>query len=117
MEKQHIKKEDVENALFKMSAPAGCRGFFYIVDAILLMDAEENKMIKVCKMYEKISKVYGTKPANVERSIRHCLENIRSYGGNPEVIDRYIGMDNCENSNSLYHLLVVLRQEKELPKT
>lgn len=59
----------------------------------------------------------NTTPSRAERAIQHAFEVVRNHKGNPEVVNHYIGMDNCENSSSLKTLYIRIKQDcKETEK-
>lgn len=106
-----MNRAKIEDALLAMGVPAGIKGFNYIADAVEIF-GERGTSIGITKeLYPTIAKKNGTTPSRVERAIRHAFERVRSYGGNPEVINHYIGMDNCENSSSLKTLYIRIKQE------
>ena len=101
----------IEDTLLAMGVPAGILGFTYIVDAIQVFD-ERGTDIQITKeLYPAIAKKNNTTALRVERAIRHAFEVVRSHKGKPEVINHYIGMDNCENSSSLKTLYIRIKQE------
>lgn len=112
-----MNRAKVEDALLAMGVPAGIKGFTYITDAIQIFD-ERGTNIQITKeLYPAVAKKNNTTPSRAERAIRHAFERVRSYGGNPEIVNHYIGMDNCENSSSLKTLYIRIKQDcKETEK-
>ena len=108
-----MNRAKIEDTLLAMGVPAGIKGFTYITDAIQIFD-ERGVGISVTKeLYPAVAKKNDTTPSRVERTIRHAFERVRSYVGDPEVVNHYIGMDNCENSSSLKMLYIRIKQECE----
>lgn len=107
-----MNRENIEDALLKMGVPAGILGFTYIADAIEIFNERGTNISITKELYPAIAKKNGTTPPRAERAIRHAFERVRSYRGNPEVINHYIGMDNCENSSSLKTLYIRINQER-----
>lgn len=103
----------IEDVLLAMGVPAGIKGFNYIADAIQIFDERGTNISITRELYPAIAKRNETTPSRAERAIRHAFERVRSYRGNPEVINHYIGMDNCENSSSLKTLYIRIKQECE----
>lgn len=101
----------IEDALLAMGVSAGIKGFNYIADAIQIFDERGTNIGITRELYPAIAERNNTTPSRVERAIRHAFERVRSYRGNPDVINHYIGMDNCENSSSLKQLYMMLRRE------
>lgn len=107
-----MNREKIEDALLAMGVPAGIKGFTYIADAIEIFD-ERGTNIQITKeLYPSIAKKNNTMPSRVERAIRHAFERVRSYRGNPEVVEKYIGFTNCNNSSSLKQLHMMLKREE-----
>lgn len=106
-----MNRAKIEDTLLAMGVPAGIKGFNYIADAIQIFDEMGTNISITKELYPAIAKKNNTAPSRVERAIRHAFERVRSYGGNPEVINHYIGMDNCENSSSLKMLYIRIKQE------
>lgn len=107
-----MNREKIEDTLIAMGIPAGIKGFTYIVDAIEIFD-ERGTNIQITKeLYPTIAEKNGTTPSRVERAIRHAFEVVRSRKGNPEVVEKYIGFTNCENSSSLKQLHMMLKRDE-----
>lgn len=102
----------IEDALLAMGVPAGIKGFNYIADAIQIFD-ERGVSISITKeLYPVIVKKNDTTSSRTERAIRHAFEVVRSHKGNPEVVEKYIGFTNCNNSSSLKRLHMILKREE-----
>lgn len=107
-----MNRAKIEDVLLAMGVPAGILGFNYIVDAIQIFD-ERGTDIQITKeLYPEIAKKNNTTPPRVERAIRHAFEVVRSRKGNPEVVEKYIGFTNCNNSSSLKQLYMMLKREE-----
>lgn len=107
-----MNRAKIEDTLLEMGVPAGIKGFSYIADAIEIFDERGTNIGITRELYPAIAERNNTTPSRVERSIRHAFEVVRSRRGNPEVINHYIGMDNCENSSSLKTLYLRIKQER-----
>lgn len=103
----------IEDALLGMGVPAGIKGFNCIVDAMQIFDEMGTNISIAKELYPAIAKKNNATPSRVERAIRHAFERARSYGGDLEVVNHYIGMDNCENSSSLKMLYIRIKQERK----
>lgn len=106
-----MNRAKIEDVLLQMGVPAGIKGFNYIADAIEIFDDRGTNISITKELYPLIAEKNNTTSSRTERAIRHALERVRSYRGNPEVINHYIGMDNCENSSSLKTLYIRIKQE------
>lgn len=107
-----MNRAKIEDALLAMGVPAGIKGFAYITDAIQIFDERGTDIGITKELYSAIAERNDTTPSRVERAIRHAFEVVRSYKGNPEVVERYIGFINCENSSSLKQLYMMLKREE-----
>lgn len=101
----------IEDALLTMGVPEGIKGFNYIADAVEIFDERGTNISITRELYPAIAEKNNTTPSRVERAIRHAFERIRSYGGAPEIVSHYIGMDNRNNSGSLKMLYIRIKQE------
>lgn len=112
-----MNRTKIEDTLLAMGVPAGIKGFNYIADAIQIFD-ERGTNIRITKeLYPAIAKKNNTTPSRTERAIRHAFEVVRSHKGNPEVVEKYIGFTNCNNSSSLKTLYIRIKQDcKETEK-
>lgn len=108
-----MNRAKIEDVLLAMGVPAGINGFNYIADAVEIFDERGTNISITKELYPAIAKKNNATSSRVERAIRHAFERVRSYRGNPEVINHYIGMDNCENSSSLKTLYIRIKQECE----
>lgn len=106
-----MNRTKVEDVLLAMGVPAGIKGFNYIADAVEIFDERGTDISITKELYPAIAKKNNTTPSRAERAIRHAFERVRSYGGNSEIVNHYIGMDNCENSSSLKTLYIRIKQE------
>lgn len=106
-----MNRAKIEDILLAMGVPAGIKGFNYIADAIEIFDERGTNIGITKELYPAIAKKNSATPSRAERAIRHAFERVRSYRGNPEVVNHYIGMDNCENSSSLKTLYIRIKQE------
>lgn len=106
-----MNRAKIEDALLAMGVPAGIKGFNYIADAIEIFDEIGTSISITKELYPAIAERNNTTPSRAERAIRHAFERVRSYRGDPEVINHYIGMDNCENSSSLKTLYIRIKQD------
>lgn len=112
-----MNRTKIEDTLLEMGVPAGIKGFNYIVEAIQIFEERGTNIGITKELYPAVAEKNNTTPSRVERAIRHAFERVRSYGGNPEVVNHYIGMDNCNNSSSLKTLYIRIKQDcKETEK-
>lgn len=108
-----MNRAKIEDTLLAMGVPAGILGFNCIADAIQIFDERGTNIRIARELYPAIAERNNTTPPRVERAIRHAFECVRSYVGAPEVVNHYIGMDNCQNSSSLKTLYIRIKQECE----
>ena len=106
-----MNRAKIEDVLLAMGVPAGIKGFNYISDAIQIFDERGTDISITKELYPAVAERNNTTPSRVERAIRHAFERVRSYRENPDVINHYIGMDNCENSSSLKTLYIRIKQD------
>lgn len=105
-------RANIEDALLAMGVPAGIKGFTYITDAIEIFDESGTDIGITKELYPAIAKKNKATASSVERVIRHAFEAVRSYKGKPDIVEKYIGFDNCTNSNSLKRLHMMLKREE-----
>ena len=106
-----MNRAKIEDVLFAMGVPARIKGFNYIVDAVEYIEDHGTDISMTKWLYPDIAKKNNTTPSRVERAIRHAFKVSRSKGER-EAVERYIGFLNCENSNSLKQLYMVLKREE-----
>ncbi len=107
-----MNRAKIEDALLEMGVPTGILGFNYIADGIEIFN-ERGTNIRITKeLYPAIVEKNNTTPSRAERAIRHAFEIVRSHKGNPEVVEKYIGFTNCNNSSSLKQLYMMLKREE-----
>lgn len=107
-----MSRAKIEDTLLAMGVPAGIKGFNYITDAIQIFD-EKGTDIQITKeLYPEVAERNDTTPLRTERAIRHAFEVVRSHKGNPEIVEKYIGFTNCNNSSSLKQLYMMLKREE-----
>lgn len=107
-----MNRAKIEDALLAMGIPAGILGFNCIADAIQIFDERGTNIRITRELYPAIAERNNTAPSRVERAIRHAFEVVRSRKGNPEVVEKYIGFTNCNNSSSLKQLYMMLKREE-----
>lgn len=102
----------IEDVLLAMGVSAGIKGFTYIADAMQIFDERGTNISITKELYPAIAEKNGTTPSRVERAIRHTFGIVRSRKGNPEVVEKYIGFTNCNNSSSLKQLYMMMKREE-----
>lgn len=107
----------IEDTLVNIGMPTNIKGFTYIVSIVTLLDQPEWTFPKWSALYYCVGQLYNTTPASVEKAIRHALKTTRDRNSNYSAINKYIGFDNCENSNSLMLLYTKLKQEERHSNT
>lgn len=107
-----MNREKIEDTLLAMGVPAGIKGFNCVADAIEIFDERGTSISITKELYPAIAEKNNTTPSRAERAIRHAFEVSRSQRGNPEVVEKYIGFINCENSSSLKQLYMMLKREE-----
>lgn len=112
----NMNKSTVEGVLMKIGMPVSLKGFTYITDAVLLLDTPEWKGQKWTALYYKIAMLNNTTASRVEKAIRNAFSITRSVPENYEMAEHYIGMTNCENSNSIMYLYKNIRLETDAAK-
>lgn len=106
-----MNRAKIEDTLLAMGVPAGIKGFNYIADAIQIFDERGTNISITKELYPMIAEKNDTTPSRAERAIRHAFEVARSCKGDYEIVSRYIGFTNCENSSSLKQLHMMLKRE------
>lgn len=72
-----MERKIVEDKLLSLGAGARFRGFDYIVTAMLLIDEDPRCLDNLGKnLYPEIGYIHGSTVPNVERNIRHMIEQI-----------------------------------------
>ena len=107
-----MNRAKIEDTLLAMGVPAGIKGFNYIVDAIWVFDEMGTNISITKELYPMIAKKNDTTPSRIERAIRHAFGIVRGHKGNPEIVEKYIGFTNCNNSSSLKQLHMMLKREE-----
>lgn len=69
-----VDEKKIYDVLKDMGLPSNLKGYSYIKSAIWIII--NNNQIKIGKLYSQISEQFVTKPASVERNIRHAIEYI-----------------------------------------
>lgn len=100
----------IEDILLAMGIPAGIKGFTYIADAIQIFDERGTNISITKELYPTVAERNGTTPSRTERAIRHAFEVVRTRGDS-EIVGKYIGNVNCNNSSSLKQLHMMLKRE------
>lgn len=99
----------IEERLIFIGMKPRLKGFKYITDAIIILDT--NKFNKWSDIYSKISVINYVSPESVERSIRTAIDSTRNNLENYDIVDKYFGYTNCENSSTLIMFYKTLCQE------
>ena len=107
-----MNRAKIEDALLAMGVPAGILGFNCIADAIQIFDERGTNIRITRELYPAIAERNNTTPSRAERAIRHAFEVVRSCKGDYEMVNRYIGFTNCENSSSLKQLHMMLKRKE-----
>ena len=107
-----MNRAKIEDTLFTMGVPAGIKGFNYIADAIEIFDEIGTSISITKELYPAIAEKNNTTPSRAERAIRHAFGIVRSHKGNPEVVEKYVGFTNCNNSSSIKQLYMMLKREE-----
>lgn len=105
-----MKRAKIEDTLLAMGVPAGIKGFNYIADAIQIFDERGTNISITRELYPAIAERNNTTPSRTERAIRHAFGIVRGHKGNPEIVEKYIGFTNCNNSSSLKQLYMMLKR-------
>ena len=107
-----MNRANIEDTLLAMGVPAGIKGFNYIADAIQIFNEKGTDIGITKELYPAIAERNDATPSRVERAIRHAFKVARSRKGNSEVVEKYIGFTNCNNSSSLKRLHMILKREE-----
>lgn len=107
-----MNREKIEDTLLKMGVPAGIKGFVYIADVIEVFEERGANIFITKELYPTIAKKYNTTPSKAERAIRYAFKIVRNRKEKQEIVEHYIGLVNCQNSNSLKHLYLILKMEE-----
>lgn len=85
-------REEAAALLMQIGVSSHLMGYTYALEAICVAaeDADAAKHGNMAALYEKVAKVCGTRPARVERCIRHAVE--RCFDNcDPDMISQYFG--------------------------
>lgn len=107
-----MNRAKIEDTLLAMGVPAGIKGFTYIADAIQIFDERGTNISITRELYPAIAERNNTTSSRAERAMRHAFGIVRSHKGNPEIVEKYIGFTNCNNSSSLKQLYMILKREE-----
>jgi len=108
-----IKNTKIEDVLIKMGMPIDIKGFRYIIDSIKIFEKTGVDISVTKKLYTSIAKKNKVTPQSVERAIRYAFQTVRKQKYDYETINHYIGFANCNNSNSLRQLYLILKRNEE----
>lgn len=86
--------------LLKIGMKQNLKGFTYICEAIDLIDED----VRLSDVYKEIASRHNTGSCNIEKAIRNAFESARNNLDKYELIDEYLGYDNCSNYSTLIHL-------------
>ena len=100
----------VEKKLLEIGMPASCKGFGYIVDAVMVLHNPEWKCDKMMAIYQTMASKNKTSSANVEHCMRTAFATSRNEGG--ENIEKYFGKYHMGNKNTLFTFFRMLSIEK-----
>lgn len=105
--------------LRKLGIPASLTGFRYIIDAIEMIDENEQYLHCITKaLYPDIAKMHNVPTPTVERNIRHAIETAFS-NGNKELLEEICQYaydpqkGKTTNREFLGNLIEWLRYERE----
>ena len=107
-----MNREKIEDVLLAMGVPVGIKGFKYIVDAVEILEERGTNISITKELYPMVAEKNNTTSPRAERAIRHAFDGLRSCDGNYEMVNKYIGFINCENSNSLKQLYMMLKRDE-----
>ena len=103
-------KKKAVNALIEMGMPADIKGFYYIVDAMVLFEDKEWRETKTVALYHKIAKLNNTTASRVERAMRHAFQIVITKG-ELETVKKYLTLQHTTNGNLLHTFYLKLMQE------
>ncbi len=106
-----MNRSKIEDTLLKIGVPAGIFGFKYIADAIEIFDERGTNIRITRELYPTVAEKNNTTSQRAERSIRHALGVARKKG-DVELVSKYIGTANTNNSSSLRQLYMMLKREE-----
>lgn len=65
----------ISTIFLSLGVPANVKGYVYLREAVKLVVSSPERMSSVTKkLYPAIAEAFGSKPGNVERSIRHAID-------------------------------------------
>lgn len=107
---------DIEKKIYlvlkKLGARPGCKGYFYLKEALQIV-MEEDKMLHCCNdIYPAVAEEFNTKPTCVERTIRYCIADIREHTP-VEILNEILGENTSiiTNSNFIGRVYEYLKYE------
>ena len=79
--KEKMVREKVTKIMIDIGIPASLKGYHYIIDAILMVIANQETILQLGKsIYTDIAKEYNTNVEAVERDIRTAIEKVTKTG-------------------------------------
>jgi len=91
MSEQRMLDQKVTNIIREIGIPAHLKGYYYVRDAIMMVNVNDDFMGAVTtKLYPLIAEKYHISASRVERGIRHCL-GIACSRGNINFISHLFG--------------------------
>ena len=104
-------KNKAVNALIEMGMPADIKGFYYIVDAMVLFENKKWREAQTTALYHQIAKQNDTTASRVERAMRHAFQKVTTKG-DLEVVNKYLFLISPTNGNLLHTFYLKLTQEE-----
>jgi len=81
-------KNKISLALVDMGLPKNVKGFKYILDAIVVIDSNEDYIYNICKLYNKVASEDNSTTKRVERNIKSAFDSIMTKG-NLDIVNKY----------------------------
>ena len=88
-----------ENEVMSLGISVSCKGFYYLVYAVVYSLELGLKKVELCKdIYQRIACINHVSAGSVEKCIRNCI--IRAWNENEEAFVNIFGFDSRKPTNS-----------------
>ncbi len=95
-------RDGIVELLHNIGMPTRCKGYGYIIDAIMFRIENPEKARSITKqLYPYVAEVNHTEPYRVERNIRNAIEIVCSYKDSREKIKNIFGYTRIEEKHKI----------------
>lgn len=94
-----LERKVIEKALEEMDAPRSMTGYEYLVDIVYKISTNDYyEMYEFSDIYELVGRKYHKSGEAIYNSVRRFFEKMRNNPADFELVEKYLGFANCENS-------------------